>query len=160
MKRLTFLFVLLLAFGLHAQSAVWVELHDSSLDTLTGVTADTLTESVNLNKKFSGGLFGGGQIYSPRYVLVETDVVEDINNGEGVTSRINFGASTGYRVAALDTQFTSPTAPSGVVFDLFDMRNSAYAGNRLQIVNAAYASAADTDSLSIRQRVYGLFEIE
>lgn len=160
MKKLFILtFMLSLAFGAQAQRSVWIELTDSGLDTLTGVAADSITVSANLNKKFGGGLFGGSQVLTARYVLLETDVVADINSGEGLTSRVEFGGTTGFRTAAKDTQFTAPGAPSGVVFDLYDMRSASYAGTRIVVYNQAYASAADTDSLSYRQRVYGLFEV-
>lgn len=157
---IAFLFVLVFAFSVQAQRAVWIQLHDSGLDTLTGVAADSITESVNLNYKFGGGLFGGSQVLSPRYVAIETAIVEDINNGEGMTIEPRFGFSSGFTTASLDTIFTAPTAPGGAVVRLYDMRAQANAGNRLNVINTAYASAADTDSLSYRQRVYGLFEVD
>jgi len=144
--------------GAFAQaSGKWVLLHSSGLDTLTGVAADSIINTVNLLRS-SGGVFGGGRV-TPRVLLI-IDEVADIASGEGVTARQGMGVlgtpntfETFLDDAGIDTLFATPA-----LADLFSVINTlTNPGSHFRYTQKALASAADTDSLTHRRTIYGQY---
>lgn len=143
--------------GLFAQaSGKWVLLHSSGLDTLTGVAADSIINTVNLLQ--TGGTFARGRV-TPRVLLI-IDEVADIASGEGVTSRQGMGVlgtpntfETFADAAGIDTLFATPA-----LADLFSVINTlTNPGSHFRYTQKALASAADTDSLTHRRTIYGQY---
>ena len=144
--------------GAFAQaSGKWVLLQTSGLDTLTGVAADSIINTVSLLRT-AGGAFSGGRV-TPRVLLI-IDEVADISNGEGVTARQGMGVlgtpntfETFADAAGIDTLFASPA-----LVDLFTVINTlTNPGSHFRYTQKAYASAADTDSLTHRRTIYGQY---
>ncbi len=153
------LVVLLAAAPVFGQvSGNWLLLHDSGLDTLTGVVTDSTLETVDLRKFETGvtGILGGG-IVVPRAIKI-IDQVADISSGEGVTFRDGFGSLTnptsfnGFTVVP-DTLFLSPgLVDVHTTIDFFTDPGSHYRYSLIQFV-----SAANTDSLTIRRWIYAVY---
>lgn len=160
MRKALILFFCLIACSAFAQaSGEWKLLHDSSLDTLTGVAADSTLETIDLRKSSGGGLFGGGGRVVPSVLRIVTEYA-DISNGEGVTQRdaIGIGVPSGISYdgngfTTLDTLATAPTAA-----DTWATINTiTNPGSHYKYSLKAYASAADTDSLTVRRRIWGVY---
>jgi len=139
-------------------SGNWILLHDSALDTLTGLAADSTLETVDLRKfeTMATRILGGG-IVVPRAIKI-IDQVADIAGGEGVLFRDGMGTLTnpvsfnGFTVAP-DTLFASPgLADVHTTIDIINDPGSHYRYSLIQ-----YVSAADTDSLTVRRWIYGLY---
>lgn len=160
MKSKLILIALLLytgpAFG--QVSGNWILLHDSALDTLTGQANDSTLETVDLRKFETGvtNILGGG-IVVPRAIKI-IDQVADISNGEGVTFIDGMGtltnpASFNGFVAARAALFVSPgLADVHTTIDLISDPGSHYRYSLAQD-----AAAADTDSLTVRRWIYGIY---
>ena len=132
----------------------WQLLHDSELDTLTGVAADSILNTVDLKR--SGGMFSG-QV-TPRVLLI-VDQVADISGGEGLTVRQGMrvdaanSTETFINAAGIDTIFASP----GLV-DVWTVINTlTNPGEFYRYSQKAYTSAADTDSLTHRRFIYAQY---
>lgn len=135
----------------------WFELHDSGLDTLTGVAGDSTLEEVSLKKAiyFPGGQRGAAIDMVPRALLIVTQFT-DIANGEGVTQRDGFGDNRRNLysgLSTLDTLATAPTADDNYqIVDVISNPGDAYKYSLKQ-----YPSAVDTDSLAVRRYIYGIW---
>ena len=158
-SKIVFLALLFCTGPLFGQvSGNWILLHDSGLDTLTGLAADSTLETVNLRRFETGvtGILGGGQVI-PRSIKI-IDQVADISNGEGVTFIDGMGTLTnptsfnGF-VAARAALFVSPgLADVHTTIDLISDPGSHYRYSLAQDV-----AAADTDSLTVRRWIYGIY---
>ena len=162
MKRTLILLVVLLLCSDQAYGQVsgnWLLLHDSGLDTLTGVVTDSTLETVNLRRFETGvaGILGGGQVV-PRAIKI-IDQVADISAGEGVLFRDGMGSLTnptsfnGFNGVVGTALFADPTLPDvHTIIDLVADPGSHYRYSLIQD-----ASAVDTDSLTVRRWIYGLY---
>ena len=142
------------AFG--QASGKWVLLHSSGLDTLTGVANDSIINTINLQQ--AGGTFARGRVV-PRLLMI-TDEVADISSGEGLTVRQGMGVlgdcscfETFDGIANIDTVFASPALAD--VFTYINILTTP--GSHFRYTQKAFASAADTDSLTHRRTIYGQY---
>lgn len=123
-------------------------------DTLTGVAADSDNVIVDLTLS---GPPGGFESYPEMVQLML--VITDISNGEGLTLQMNQGIQSVFEYnATLDTTHTAPGVGNAIRFYDTDNPTGTPAG-QMKFTFKAYASAADTDSLSYRVRVNGLYRI-
>lgn len=145
--------LVLFAGNLMAQNQ-WFPLHDSGLDTLTGVAADSTLEEVSL--KLS--ILVARQTYRtsiPKAILIVTEYA-DIADGEGVTQRDGVGDNLNDHYSGFTTLDTLATAPSAA--DTYTTINiETNPGDAYKYSLKAYASAADTDSLTVRRYIYGIY---
>ena len=158
--KLIFLVLVLAAVapGFGQVTGNWLLLHDSGLDTLTGLANDSTLETVDLRKFETQAttLLGGGVVV-PRAIKI-IDQVADIANGEGVTFLDGMGtltnpASFGGFVAARSVLFASPgLADVHTVIDLIVDPGSHYSYSLAQD-----AAAVNTDSLTTRRWIYGIY---
>ena len=149
--------VLAINSGAFAQaSGKWQLLHSSGLDTLTGVAADSIINTVNLLQ--AGGTFSRGRV-TPRVLLI-VDEVADIASGEGLEVRQGMGVlgtgesfETMVNAAGVDTVFATPA-----LVDVFTVINTlTNPGSHYRYTQKAFASAADTDSLTHRRTIYAQY---
>ena len=139
-------------------SGSWELMHDSALDTLTGVAGDSTLEVVELRKSI--GYLGGGKAV-PAYLKIITQIAETTTtNGEGVTLRDGIGVAA--NPASYDTfdgaanKDTIATVPG--LADVHQIVNVfADPGSSFKYSLKQYDSAVNTDSLTVRRWIYAVY---
>jgi len=155
MKNKIFVLLLMpvLCFG---QNQEWVEIHNSGLDTLTGVVTDSVVRTIDMKKTGSRFLGLGDSYRVPQAIRVVTEITE-ISSGEGVTNRDAVGISgIDFGVNGFSTKDTLFTAPAGAdVWETINILSNP--ASHYKYSRKAYDSAANTDSVSVRTRIFGIY---
>jgi len=136
-----------------AQSDIYRELHRSPLDTLTGLVGDSTLINIELGKTFNS------QLVMPTRIGIFIEYTADINAGEGIDLRVQQGTIDIFEQAALVNQFAA-AAVGDVAITLVDLTAAAGIGTRFKISVKQEATAADTDSLSFKWRVFGIYPVQ
>ena len=136
-----------------AQSDIYRELHRSGLDTLTGVVTDSALINIKVGKLFNG------QLVMPKTMGIFIEYTADISSGEGIDLRVQQGTIDIFEQAALVNQFAA-AAVGDVAITLVDLTAAAGIGTRFKISVKQEATGADTDSLSTKWRVFGIYPVQ
>lgn len=158
MKRLL-LVILLMSSPLFGQSVGgrWFSIHDSAIDTLTGVAADSTLEEVSLKKTIYFPR-GGNITMVPRSLMIVTVYDSTLSgNAEGITQRDGFGDNLNNQYNGFSTKDTLVTA-AGTAADTYSTVDIlTNPGDAYKYSLKQYDSAADTDSATVRRYIYGLY---
>jgi hypothetical protein len=123
-------------------------------DTLTGVSTDSDNVVIDLTLSGPRGQFE----YYPEVVMLIV-AATDISSGEGLSVQMNQGIQSIFEYnATLDTLLTAPGAGNAVRF-YNTLTSTSTPATQMMFTFKAYASAADTDSLSYRVAATGLYRV-
>lgn len=167
---LAMVFVILAVSAGSAQNYAFpVLLHDSGVDTLTGVATDSTLETVTLWQRFGTGT-GVAAYRSPRKLLILDLVSQTISgNGEELTKREATGVAypanyfrhgSAGQFGSSDARATIGLSTSSPYFREINVLQDSLAsnwGSVFKYSNMQDASAADTDSIAVRTLIWGIY---